>query len=229
MQSGFVGFISPAGSRGRLSGFINYLSYGDFIRTSSEGEELGTFAGSDMLFGLSYSRLLKPEIAIGGTLKFIYEKIDEYSSTGVAVDLSAKFALPDNRTTLGLAVQNLGTQLSKFTDNSDSSPLPIIIRGGFAGYLKGMPVLFAADLIYPTDNELCFAIGAEYLNLKPLFIRAGWSSFGSNYKTDSNNDKLAGFSAGFGLNYNRMQISYAISPQADLGTTHRVTLSGGIN
>jgi hypothetical protein len=229
MQSGFLGFITPVGAKGKISGYINYLNYGDFIRTNDVGKELGTFGGSDMLFAVSYATLLKENMSVGGTIKFIYEKIENYSSTGVAFDLAAKYAFSDKRNSVGVAVQNVGAQLSKFTENSKSDPLPIIFRGGFASFLQGMPVLFAADLIYPTDNKLYFALGAEYLNLKPLFLRAGWTSFGSNYKTDSNKDNLAGFSAGFGLNYKQMQISYAISPQSELGTSHRITLSGGLN
>ena len=71
-------------------------------------------------------------------------------------------------------------------------------------------------------------IGAEYFNLKPLFLRMGWNSFGSNYRTDYSDNGLAGLSFGIGVEYNSLQFSYAFSPAADLGDSHRVTLTGGI-
>ncbi len=229
MQSGFMGYIHPFSNGRKLSVIVNYLNYGDFIRTDGEGKELGTFSGGDLLLGVGYSAVVRDRVQLGGTVKFIYEKVDSYSATGIALDLGAKMKLTDKRTTIGLMIQNLGTQLSEYSSTSGKDPLPLNFRGGFSSRLKGLPVLFAADLVLPSDNDLYFCLGGEYVNLKPLYLRLGWTSFGANYKTNSSKDNLAGFSAGFGIDYNKFQISYSISPQAELGTTHRITLSGGIN
>ncbi len=229
MQSGFVGYIHPLNYRGdkSLSLYLQYLSYGDFVRTNSLGEEEGTFSGSDVLFGAGYAMMLNEDFKIGGTLKIIYEKIDAYSSHGFALDLGVRQSLDRGRTVIGLAAQNLGAQLSGFTESGEKDPLPLRFRGGVSTIPQGLPLLLAGDIVYPTDNDMYFCLGAEILEIKPLFIRLGWSSFGSNYKTNSGNDDWAGFSGGFGVEYRKMQISYAISPQADLGTSHRITFSGG--
>lgn len=229
MQSGFLGYIHPMGEGKKISAYINYLNYGDFIRTDNYGAELGTFSGSDMLFAVGYSMTLRDNIQIGGMAKFIYEKVESYSATGAAVDLSAKLGLKNRMTNFGLMIQNLGAQLSGFTDNSKKNSIPTIIRGGISTKPRGLPLLVAGDIVAPLDNDLYFCLGAEYLNLKPLFLRLGYTSFGQNYKTQSSKDDLAGFSAGFGIEYHRMQISYTISPQAELGTSHRVTFTGGID
>ncbi len=229
MQSGFLGYIHPMGEGKKISGYINYLNYGDFTKTDNNGVEQGTFSGSDMLFAVGYSWTLKNNLQLGGMAKFIYEKVENYSATGAAVDLSARWGLKNRLTNFGLMVQNLGGQLSGFTSGSKKNSLPLIFRGGISSRLRGLPLLIAGDIVAPSDNDIYVCIGAEYLNLKPLFLRLGWTSFGKNYKTDSSKDNLAGFSGGFGIEYHRMQISYTISPQAELGTSHRVTLTGGID
>jgi hypothetical protein len=227
MQSGFLGYIHPVGIDRKFSIYVSYLNYGDFIGTDDYGTETGTFSGSDMLFAAGYSMAAKKNLHFGAVGKFIYEKIDKYSSTGLAVDLAAKIFLNNKLTSLGLTVQNLGGQLSGYQDNSEKEPLPMTFRAGISSRLRGLPMLVAADFVAPTDNDIYFCLGAEFLDLKPLFLRAGWSSFGSNYKTDSDKDDFAGFTAGFGLTQGRLHIAYAISPQAELGTGHRVTLTGG--
>lgn len=235
MQSGFLGYVHPVGPDHRIAAQINYLSYGDFIRTDGNGEELGTFGGSDMLFAASYAMRVRQNLSLGVTLKYIYEKIDTYSASGIAGDIGAKFIIKrdlyDNsiQAAAGIMIQNVGTQLSTFVDGSEKYDLPLTFRMGVSGYPKGLPLLLAGDIILPTDNDLYIALGAELLRLKPLFIRMGWTSFGLNYQTEAGaKDNLAGFSVGFGVEHKQMHISYTLSPQSDLGTSHRITITGGI-
>lgn len=234
MQSGFLGYVHPVSPDHRVAAQINYLSYGDFIRTDGNGEELGTFGGSDMLFAASYAMRVRQTISLGVTIKYIYEKIDTYSASAIAGDIGAKFILKrdlyDNsvQAAAGIMIQNLGTQLSTFVDGSEKWDLPLAFRMGISGYPKGLPLLLAGDIIFPTDNDLYFALGAEFIRLKPLFLRMGWTSYGLNYQTDAGaKDNLAGFSIGFGVEHKQMHISYTLSPQSDLGTSHRITITGG--
>jgi len=229
MQSGFLGYIHPLREGQKLSLFVNYLNYGTFDRTNTDGDVIGDFSGGDLLLAGSYARDINENISLGVTIKFIYEKIDEYSATGVAFDLGGKYRRNDyGNTTLGFMIQNLGTQLSTYLDGSDKESLPLYIRGGGSTQPKGLPVLVAVDAIYPTDNDVYFSIGAELLNVRPLYVRMGWTSFGNNYKTGAGNDDLAGFSAGVGVDYRKIQFSYTVSPEGELGTSHRITFTGGI-
>jgi hypothetical protein len=227
MQSGFLGYIHPIGVEKKVALFINYLNYGDFIRTDKDGVQDGTFGGSDILFAASYAMAVTPDLSVGATAKLIYEKLETYSSTGFAVDLGGKYSFDYGRTTVGFMIQNLGSQLNSFVDNGETNPLPVYLKVGGAHRLKGLPVLLAADVVEPLDNDPYVALGTEWLNLKPLFLRLGWTSFGANYKTGAGGDDFAGFSFGFGVEYKKVQISYTISPEADLGTSHRITFTGG--
>jgi len=228
MQSGFMGYIHPLAEDKKVAVYVSYLNYGEFIRTDDNGVTDGTFGGSDILFAASYAMRAKPNMSIGGTIKIIYEKLDAYSATGFAIDLGAKYSFDYGRTNVGVMVQNLGSQLGSYVEDGETNPLPLYIKAGGSQRLKGLPVLIAGDIVLPTDNDPYFALGTEWLNLKPLYLRLGWSSFGENYKTGAGNDDFAGFSIGFGVDYKKAQISYTISPEADLGTSHRVTFTGGL-
>jgi len=229
MQSGFLGYIHPLREGQKLSLFVNYLNYGTFDETNSDGDVIGDFSGGDLLLAGSYARDMNENFSLGVTVKFIYEKIDQYSATGVAFDLGGKYTLNDyGNTTFGFMIQNLGTQLSTHLDSGDKESLPLYLRGGGSTQPKGLPVLVAVDAIYPTDNDVYFSIGAELLNVRPLYVRMGWTSFGNNYKTGAGNDDLAGFSAGIGVDYRKIQFSYTVSPEGELGTSHRITFTGGI-
>ncbi|PWB68409.1 hypothetical protein C3F09_11690 [candidate division GN15 bacterium] len=225
LQSGFVGFIRPIWRDKMLGISIDYLNYGDFIKTDLTGNNLGTFGGSDVMLSTSLAVKQSDYIAYGGSLKFIYEKLDRFSATGVAVDLSAKYLGDRSRYSAGIMVQNIGFQLSALGTEKDK--LPLTVRAGGAIKPRGLPLRVAADVIVPIDNGIDFAIGTEYFALKPFYIRIGWNTFGTNYRIEGSTDKWAGLGVGVGFDYRKMQISYAYTPAADLGESHRITVSGG--
>lgn len=234
MQSGFVGYIRPVGFEKAIGIYASYLSFGDFVKTDEQGNDLGEFGGGDFMLGVTYAMKRGIHWSFGASAKFIYEKIDEFSATGVAVDLGAKYSSGlerissrDGGYSFGIMVQNLGAQLSSLGEEKDD--LPLLVRAGVAGQPRGLPVLLALDGILPTDNDIVVAIGAEYVELEPFFLRLGWNSFGDNFRLeDSGEGDLAGFSIGAGFVIREFQISYAFSPAADLGDSHRITLTGGL-
>lgn len=226
MQSGMVGYIHPLSETRFIAANISYLNYGKFTQTDLTGAVIGEFSGGDLVMAGTYAMKFKDYFAFGGTAKFIYEKVQNYSATGVALDLGAKYTSDRSRYTAGIMIQNLGFQLSAM--GSDKERLPLMLRLGGGAKPKGLPFLFAADLIVPVDNNVVVALGAEYFELKPLYLRIGWNSFGSNYRGDGSTDSWAGLSLGVGFDYKSMRLSYAYSPAADLGQSHRITLTGGI-
>lgn len=226
MQSGFLGFIRPVGLDKAWGVHVSYLNYGDFTETDVAGNITGDFSGGDLLFAVSGALQPKYGLSLGATLKFIYESLHDYTATGIATDLGIRYMTDRERIMLGLAVQHLGFQLSSLGDDKDK--LPVTIRGGGAIRPRGLPILFAGDVIVPIDNDPGVALGAEYYELKPLYIRIGWNSFGSNYRTGDSDDSWAGLGLGVGFDIRDFHISYAYAPGAELGDSHRVTFTGGI-
>ncbi len=226
LQSGFLGYTHALSPKSHLGAYVSYLNYGDFVETDLSGNELGTFGGSDLLFGVTLARRQSEKFSIGGTLKFMYEKLQSYSATGVAADLGVQYVGQPDVWGVGASAQNLGFQLSALGEEKDKLPMNFRI-GGFV-LPRDMDLVLVGDIILPVDNEINFAVGGEYIQLKPLFLRMGWNSTGKNYRASDSNDKTAGLNFGIGIDYRQWKISYAFSPAAELGDSHRFTLSTGI-
>lgn len=225
MQSGFAGYIHALDTSKTIGLYASYLNYGSFVQTDEFGTNTGEFSGGDVLLAFTFAIERGYHLGFGATAKFIYEKIQDFSATGAAVDIGAKYTGDRKRWSVGLVIQNLGAQLSALGEEKDRLPLSFRVGGSLTP--RGLPLLLSSDVIIPTDNDPVLALGSEYFALKPFYIRLGWNTFGSNFRAGDSDDKLAGFSAGAGFDIKRLQISYAFSPSADLGESHRVTLTGG--
>ncbi len=225
MQSGFAGYIHPLDASKTIGVYASYLNYGNFVETDELGTTIGEFSGGDVLLAFTFAFKKGYHLGFGATAKFIYQKIQDYSATGAAVDIGAKYTGDRERWGLGFVIQNLGAQFSALGEEKDK--LPLSFRAGGSITPRGLPMTLSSDVIIPTDNDPVLALGGEYFALKPFYIRLGWNTFGSNFRAGDSDDKLAGFSAGAGFDIKRLQISYAFSPSADLGESHRVTLTGG--
>ena len=212
-------------SKSALAFVVTYLSYGTIDETNSSGQVTGDFSGSDMAFTLGYANKVTKQIALGVNAKFIYQKVDDLSSQGLAADLGLMYRLKDGRTNIGVSASNLGVQLSGLSEEH-KDPLPILIRAGLSHKLRELPLTVSGEGVLPSDNDFYGAFGLEFQPKKlPLALRAGYSSFGSNYKTDGDKDGTAGFSFGAGFRFPKINIDYAFLPYADLGSLHRVNLS----
>jgi hypothetical protein len=129
-------------------------------------------------------------------------------------------------TRAGLALTNLGAQLKGLSANHKDK-LPTEIAAGISHHLRGLPLLFAAEVGKPYDNDFYLSLGAEVVSLKPFFLRLGWTTQGKDYKVGAGNDGLAGFSGGFGVTYKTYQIDYSYSSAGDVGSVHRITVEAG--
>ena len=227
IQSGFLGYVHPYSENTRLGASICYFNYGSLTHTDGQGRNLGTFGAADLAFALSFVRSINSQISLGATGKLIYEKIESFSSDALALDLGAIHVSKDARTRFGLVIQNLGAQLKGFT-KSHKDDLPTVVKGGMSHHMRGLPLIVALDAAKPLDNDVFFNVGGEFTALKPLYLRVGWSSFGKNFKTDSDKDNLAGFAGGFGVTWKTYHFDYAYSSYADLGGVHKISVSGGI-
>lgn len=224
LQSGFVGVTKKLNDVNAIGFQISYLNYGTFTRTDEDATILGDFSGSSIVLGATFARQMNYYISVGGTVKGIYQKIDEYSATGVAIDLGGKYLANRGRYSVGAAIQNIGTQLSGLGTEKD--PLPVTGRLGGSFTPRNLFTVITSDIMIPYDRNPGIAFGVEVQKLDPLFLRVGWNSYGLDMKADNSSDNLSGTSFGIGVNFKHFQFSYAFSPSSDLGDTHRVSLIG---
>lgn len=226
IQSGYLAFIMRQGY-GRMVGFsLDYFDYGTFDRVDIDNQQTGTFSASDMAFGASFGQRVSGDFHWGVTGKFIYQKLESYSSDGLALDGGVLYRMRDEHTRLGFAVRNIGVQLKGLT-SEHKDKLPGSAHAGVSHILKGAPILVTAQIDYPFDYDMIFRVGAEISGLDPFFLRLGWNSLGKDQKSGSSNDKSGGFAGGFGYIWGDYSLDYSYSSFADIGDSHRVSLAGG--
>jgi hypothetical protein len=227
IQSGFLGYVHPYSQSVRLGASISYFNYGSMTKTDDQGADLGTFGASDFALALSLARVINTRFSLGATGKFVYERIDGFSSDALALDLGVLYISKDGLTRIGGVGQNIGSQLKGLT-KSHKDPLPSAVKIGISHRMRELPLTVVSDVTKPFDNDIFFNLGGEFSALEPLYLRFGWSSFGKNFKTDSDKDNLAGFAAGFGVTWKVYRFDYAFSSYADLGGVHKISISGEI-
>jgi len=206
------------------------LDYGEIPRIDIQETEYGNYGAFDDRLGVTYCQRILGDVFsedtafLGGTFKFIQQKIDESLANGYALDLGIKyrgrifglFPVP-----AGFSVSNLGPQMKFYRQGYN---LPLLLRLGMAlplGEKVNMPV----EISYAfrgTNDKLNFHLGAEY--------RYDWRSYQFSgrvgYRTDvlTDLDWLAGFTLGVGLNCSGVGLDYAFVPYSILGNTSRITL-----
>ena len=185
-------------------------------RETATTEPLSYFDARQVALGVSWARELVPKIDLGFTFKWLYEKIDVHTASGIAFDLGGIYSLrPD--VNLGATILNLGPKM-KFEKQKYS--LPLLYKVG-AVYSKKESRLdghfnVALDLVKPQDDPLRVHTGAEYDFPQNFTLRLGYE-FGYDEK---------GFTFGLGFKIRKYGIDYAFVPySSDLGNTHRISFN----
>lgn len=185
-------------------------------RVKPSSEPLGIIDAHDLAVGFSYARTILPNLQIGITAKYVYERIYVESALGMGVDLGLIYQADFiDGLQLGVVAQNLGftSQLKE-----ESIKLPQTMKVGAAYRLPfeffGSQIISAIDLVKVLDEDLHLNSGIEWLIKKRLAFRAGYQT-GWEEK---------GLHVGLGVNISRYQIDYAFTPfTANLGDSHRIS------
>lgn len=164
---------------------------------------------------LGYGMTLARRLTLGLTLKGLYDRLTRRTGTGACADIGILYRLTP-RLNLGLTGQNLGPAM-RYGD--ESYPLPAALRAG-VGY--ALPRLrLALDASAPIDNYPSLHLGAEYDLSRLLALRGGARLGPHDWQTLS---WTSLFTAGAGLNLDRLHLDYALVPYGPLGLTHRLGL-----
>jgi len=220
IKYGSIGYAKPLFPyQGGLGIMLTYLNSGDIPETNLMSETIGSFQTQHMLGIFSYGRPLFDRISVGGSLKIIYEKIEEENATGFAVDLGSLFLLPSflefSSPRIGMVFQNIGTPM-KFV--SEAETLPFTMRLGISSKVfKAKNLTLAIDIAKPLYEGPSFHTGGEYLFWDMLALRLG-------YRTEpvKGLGSLAGLTTGVGFTTRNkfLSVNYAFLPGGDLGYTH---------
>lgn len=198
---------------------LNIISVpGIEIRDETPTESpIGVASAQNMYLGMSYATTLMNEWSIGGQVKYFFEKYYLEEADGLAVDIGVIRKNLLENLDWGMVIQNIG-KMEKL--KNERTELPISLKSG-VGYklpwkIGEKNILAATDVIYVLDDAVRVNFGSEFSFLEMLNLRLGYIVGSDSYN----------FTAGFGLNYNRYQLSYAFVPfKYDLGNSHRFSLN----
>ena len=204
------------GMRGHALGVhVALLHMGEFEGRDLTGNFTESFRAYDFSAGVTYARRLLRSVEVGATGKFLYERIGDFTTNGVAFDLGARYRTPVRGLTLAATATNLGPEM---TFETDSFLLPVSARIGAAYRSRALldGFVLASDLRFPNDSDAKAHFGAELWVHEMIALRGGLKA---NY------DEEAG-TLGFGVKYRDYLFDYAFVPFSDsseLGDTHRLS------
>lgn len=229
INSGYAAYGDRFGDLGMLGFTASYTSYGSFERTDASGSQSGTFGAQDLVVAATIARELDTLISYGFTVKFLYSGLDDQVSTALAVDAGLHFQLPQSRTNIGIALLNVGGQLSTYDGVSDR--LPLDLRVGVNHRLKGLPLLVNASLNHLTDEVdtfwdrfLNFSVGGELYLGKVIMARIGYDNAQRNLSGVNVATQATGLSGGIGVNLEDLDIDYALSSLGSSALLHRLSV-----
>lgn len=143
---GYFAYAKKFRKLGNFSAGIQYLDYGDFVRTDPTGMVTGNFIAKDMSLNIGYARsILDSNLYVGATLKTIYSNMASYTSWGSALDLGATYVRPKKNFAMALVVKNVGRQWKTYVPGNKEK-LPFEVQIGITKKPKHVP--FRLSLTY---------------------------------------------------------------------------------
>lgn len=231
----WFGLMLNFGSEHAVGLQLTQLEYGEEeVTTVSSPEGTGErWSARDLAIGASYCRRLTDRFSLGGTAKYIEQRIWNESASAFAFDLGLLFITEFNGMRLGASMSNFGGDLTMdgrdLLQRIDIDPGNAGSNKTLVGSLKTdpwpMPLLFRigismdvirneqarltvnTDALRPIDNDESVNIGGEIGWQETFFVRGG-------YKALFNKNQEEGLSLGAGLRYalnerGSIQIDYA--------------------
>jgi len=230
---------APAGGRTRYHGGVRFAHWGTFEQRNEFGEQTGTFGAQDVVLTLGAARQVGERGRYGANLHVIHSSIAMARATAVAADLGGTYRFAARRLTVGAALRNVGTALSKFGVRRPR--LPTDLRVSVAKRLAHLPVLLTAtayDLTNlsdgvvggsPLDHVLAhLSMGAELRPVEAIRLRVGYNHRRGTELALTDRFDFAGVGLGFGVNVGPVAVDYAYSSWSELGGLHQFTVRADV-
>jgi len=199
---------------------LGYLSYGKSTATDPDGNDLGTFSSYELAPTIAYGTELMKDMGFGVALKLVRVDLapssvtqDQQAGRGTtfAADIGALYKIPRYKSSIGLAIQNLGPNIS-YIDVDQSDPLGRNVKAGVA--------------VTPFETELYRVTVAADVN-KSLLSHGAWiENGGAEFEFNRLLALRAGYiydprgtvkdlTYGLGLNFRGIRVDYASVPQSE--------------
>ncbi len=186
------------------------------VRDRPTAEPLEQTGANFLSLGISYARQLGPDLDVGLTAKYLFEKVFVQTAGGYALDFGVRYGGLGENLTLAGVVQNLGSMGEL---DREATELPVMLRLG-AGYrlpnpVGGVQLLFAGDVVKPSGEDVRIHLGGEAGLWESLILRGGYQA---GYESRS-------FSVGAGIHKSAFHFDYSYTPFSDdLGSGQRFSV-----
>ncbi|MBD3374711.1 PorV/PorQ family protein [candidate division KSB1 bacterium] len=240
------------GAIGTFGVGINYVDYGDMIRTDISqmpspnpdvtgteyvdkliSEGLGSFSANDMALGLSYARQVTDRLSFGSTVRYLRSKIDDLTMDNFSLDVGTTFHTGIKSLRIAMLARNFGPD-SRFFDfnekvnrNPTNIKLPTQFRFSMAYDLlervEGSPHLLTMVVEGLHAND-----GPEKWNTGAEYTFMSLLSLRGGYRFNYDEE---GLTLGAGINVNMgmdFSVDYAYLDFGRLEEVHMFSLNLGL-
>jgi hypothetical protein len=234
---------------GNFAAGITYLNYGTFKETDESGNVTGTFTAAEYALSLIYSRTIDSLFSFGVNLKPVLSNLERYTSFGIALDAGAAYHSRNNLFSAGLAIKNIGVQVTTYA-GEPREKLPFEIQAGVSQKLSHAPFRFSLtfrhleklDLTYNynsspnnTSTQVSASsfgenllrhmiLGAELMPHKNFYFSAGYNYQRRRELQIESKVSTVGFSWGFGINTSFLSIGFARATYHLAGSSNNISL-----
>jgi hypothetical protein len=208
-----------------LAAGISFTNYGvgNIEGRDSAGNLTDTFDYGENSLCLSAAGRIVGNIAIGGSFRYLYEKMSTGRANGIGFDLGATYE-PIPSLCVGMSIQNILSKLWWNTGHDD--PVLSSARLGVAGLFFDKSLIAEIDVLKTVQQPLQVSLGAQYTLFRIVSARGG-ISFDADYVNF--HTRYPDYSFGLGIRYSVFGFDYAlVIPDSDLGLNHKISLSMAI-
>lgn len=184
-----------------------------------------TYSVTDIAIGLSFARAFTDRFSVGATVKYVSEKIQDQTATGVALDIGTLYEIGVKNFVLGASMKNFGSALKYSDDTGLEWPMPMMMCVGVSGEPVELGIgklITGFEMTKVRDYKEVYAVGLEYWPVEIFALRGGYKL---NY------DEEEGFSAGAGFRWPdgkfKLSADYSYTDFGVFDYVHRASLNIG--
>lgn len=232
---------------GNFAAGITYLNYGSFTEADASGNITGNFSASEYALSLIYSREIDSLFTVGINFKPVLSHLERYTSFGFAFDLGAGYHNRSDLFSAGLVIRNIGLEVTTYAGEKRQK-LPFEIQAGISQRLAHAPFRFSLtlrhlekfDLTYQysdttssdsylkssefLENIMRHAIlGIELIPHRNFYLSAGYNYQRRRELQVDSKIATAGFSWGFGINTNWLNIEFGRATYHLAGSSNHIS------
>jgi hypothetical protein len=218
---------------------ISYINYGTFEGRDELGNLTNDFTGSEAALSMGYAYNIPwTEMYVGANAKLISSTLESYNSWGAAVDLGLLYVDTKNDINYGLAIRNIGAQITPYAETREK--LPLSIDAGISQLLENVPIRWHMTIENLQQWDIAFSnpnraesgldgstqeekvsffnnalrhviLGAELFPEKGFNIRIGYNFRRSEELRIIEQRHFSGISVGFGIRFGKVKLDYSYS------------------